>query len=138
VPLQEENVAVVEEDVNVDVEKEDNGEKETDIVFDLPVDPEEDYKATSLKICSLARPHMRAFHYSWWSFFIAFFIWFSIAPLLPEVRKTLELTKNQIWITNIVAVSGDIFMRFVFGAVTDKYGARIPMGMVLMAAVRYY
>ena len=102
--------------------------------FDIDVDTGQDNKATELKICSFKRPHMRAFHYSWWSFFVAFFIWFSIAPLLPEVRKTLHLTDQDIWSTNIVAVSGDIVLRFVFGAVCDKYGARIPMAAVLIAA----
>jgi len=104
------------------------------IEFDLKVDEDQDYRATELKICSFKRPHMRAFHYSWWSFFIAFFVWFSIAPLLPAVGRSLKLDKQQIWTTNIVAVAGDIFMRFVFGAITDKYGARVPMGAVLMAA----
>jgi len=100
--------------------------------FDLPVNSSN--KATELKILSFKRPHMRAFHYSWWSFFIAFFIWFSIAPLLPEVKNTLKLSKKDIWTTNIVAVTGDIFCRFLLGAVTDKLGARIPMGFVLIAA----
>lgn len=100
--------------------------------FALPVNSTN--KATELKILSFARPHMRAFHYSWWSFFIAFFIWFSIAPLLPAVKDTLQLSKKDIWTTNIVAVSGDIFCRFLFGAITDKFGARLPMGFVLLAA----
>jgi NNP family nitrate/nitrite transporter-like MFS transporter len=77
---------------------------------------------------------MRAFHYSWWSFFIAFFIWFSVAPLLPEVKKSLDLSTEDVWTTNIVAVAGDIVMRFIFGAVCDQYGARLPMGFVLLAA----
>lgn len=102
--------------------------------FHLAVDTDQGNKATELKICSFKRPHMRAFHYSWWCFFIAFFIWFSIAPLLPEVQETLKLSKQDIWTTNIVAVTGDIFMRFVFGAVCDKFGARLPMGFVLIAA----
>lgn len=102
--------------------------------FALAVDPDQQYKAKELKICSFARPHMRAFHYSWWSFFIAFFIWFSIAPLLPEVRNTLNLSKKEVWLSNIIAVSGDIIMRFVFGSLTDMMGARILMGGVLMFA----
>ena len=102
--------------------------------FDLPVDPEQDYRATRLKLCSFQRPHMRAFHYSWWSFFIAFFIWFSIAPLLPEVRETLGLSKKQVWMTNITAVLADIGFRFLFGSLCDKFGARILMAMVLMMA----
>ena len=30
--------------------------------FALEVDPQQQYKAKELKICSFARPHMRAFH----------------------------------------------------------------------------
>mmetsp|Transcript_10214 Transcript_10214/g.24816 ORF Transcript_10214/g.24816 Transcript_10214/m.24816 type:complete len:505 (-) Transcript_10214:349-1863(-) len=102
--------------------------------FALEVDPQQQYKAKELKLCSFARPHMRAFHYSWWSFFIAFFIWFSAAPLLPEIKRTLSLSTRQIWLSNILAVSGDVVMRFVFGSLTDRFGSRILMGGVLMAA----
>ena len=44
------------------------------------------------------------------------------------------MTNQEIWLSNIIAVSGDIVMRFVFGSLTDKMGARILMGGVLMAA----
>ena len=121
------------------------------------MDGEQDDKACELKLCGFARPHMRyvrattkstawlshnlilatttrAFHFAWWSFFIAFFIWFAIAPLLPQIKVDLNLSTKDIWTTNICAVSFDICMRFVFGAVCDKYGARIPMGVVLMLA----
>uniref|UniRef100_A0A6U5LT52 Nitrate/nitrite transporter n=2 Tax=Corethron hystrix TaxID=216773 RepID=A0A6U5LT52_9STRA len=77
---------------------------------------------------------MRAFHFSWWGFFIAFFIWFAIAPLLPLIKDSLDLQPSDIWTSNICAVLFDICMRFVFGAVCDKFGARIPMGCVLMFA----
>ena len=77
---------------------------------------------------------MRAFHCSWVSFFCAFFIWFALAPLMSEVAKTLDLSKQQIWTSNIIAVSGTIFLRFLLGPVCDKYGARISMGGMLMFA----
>jgi NNP family nitrate/nitrite transporter-like MFS transporter len=67
-------------------------------------------------------------------FFTAFFIWFAIAPLLPEVKDTLGLTKQQVWTSNICSVAGTIFMRFINGPLCDKYGARILMGVLLMAA----
>jgi len=102
--------------------------------YALRVDPDQDDKATELRVCSFARPHMRAFHFAWWSFFIAFFIWFAIAPLLPVIKKDLKLSTQDIWTTNICAVAFDICMRFVLGAVCDKYGARVPMGIVLMLA----
>lgn len=125
-------VPVKTEDAEMAMEGEEEDPRIHD--YDLPVDPDQGYRATQLKICSFKRPHMRAFHYSWWSFFIAFFIWFSIAPLLPEVRETLGLTKQQIWITNISAVLADIGFRFLFGSLCDKFGARILMGLVLMMA----
>mmetsp|Transcript_15223 Transcript_15223/g.33204 ORF Transcript_15223/g.33204 Transcript_15223/m.33204 type:complete len:338 (-) Transcript_15223:385-1398(-) len=102
--------------------------------YALAVDENQDDKAKEIKLCSFARPHMRAFHFAWWGFFIAFFIWFAIAPLLPLIKVDLGLTPQDIWTTNICAVAFDICMRFVFGAVCDKYGARVPMGCVLMLA----
>lgn len=44
------------------------------------------------------------------------------------------MSSQDIWTTNICAVAFDICMRFVFGALCDKYGARVPMGCVLMLA----
>ena len=98
--------------------------------YALEVDPEQDDRATQIKLCSFARPHMRAFHYSWWGFFIAFFIWFAIAPLLTEVKETLGLSKQQVWTSSIAGVGGTIFMRFLLGPMCDKYGPRIPFAMV--------
>jgi len=102
--------------------------------YDLKVDPDQDDKASEIKLCSFARPHMRAFHCSWCCFFIAFFIWFSIAPLLPEVKITLDLEKADLWTSNICGVAGTIFLRFVNGPLCDKIGARLLMGCVLMLA----
>lgn len=100
----------------------------------IDVDPDQDDKAKTIKLCSFARPHMRAFHMSWWGFFIAFFIWFAIAPLLSEIKEDLGLTKQEIWTSSIVGVAGTIFMRFILGPACDKFGARIPMAVVLCFA----
>jgi MFS transporter, NNP family, nitrate/nitrite transporter len=95
------------------------------------VDPDQEDRSTEIKLCSFKRPHMRAFHVNWFGFFMAFFIWFAIAPLLTEIKKTLDLTKKQVWTSSIVSVSGTIFMRFLLGPLIDKYGARIPFAAVL-------
>merc|ERR1719446_1772805 len=71
---------------------------------------------------------------SWWGFFIAFFIWFAIAPLLTEIKQDLNLTKQQVWTSSIAGVGGTIFMRFILGPACDKWGARIPMAAVLCCA----
>jgi len=100
----------------------------------IDVDPDQDDKATTIKLCSIARPHMRAFHMSWWGFFVAFFIWFAIAPLLTEIKEEFDFTKQQIWTSSIVGVGGTILMRFILGPACDKFGARIPMAVVLCFA----
>jgi NNP family nitrate/nitrite transporter-like MFS transporter len=69
-----------------------------------------------------------------WSFFIAFFIWFSIAPLLPEIKETLDLDHKEIWTSNIVGVAGTVVMRFILGPACDKYGARVLFTAVLCFA----
>lgn len=74
---------------------------------------------------------MRSFHINWFGFFMAFFIWFSLSPLLPEVRKSLKISKADTWTSSIVSVSGTIMMRFILGPLIDKYGARIPFVAVL-------
>jgi len=102
--------------------------------YQIEVDPAQDDKATEIKLCSFARPHMRAFHFAWWSYHVAFLMWFSISPLLIEVQKTLEITKEQIWTSSITAVSGTILMRFLLGPFCDKYGPRIPMGVILFVS----
>jgi len=102
--------------------------------YDLPVDPKQGDRATALKLWSFKRPHMRAFHCSWFGFFLAFFMWFAIAPLLPEVKATLGLTTQDIWSSNIASVAGTVAMRFVNGPMCDKFGARLTMGVILMAS----
>lgn len=102
--------------------------------YDIRVDPEQDDRASEIKLCSFSRPHMRAFHCSWICFHLAFFIWFAIAPLLKKVQASLEIEKSDIWTSNICSVAGTSIMRFILGPLCDKYGARVLMGTVLMAA----
>ena len=97
----------------------------------INVDPDQDDKATEIKLCSFARPHMRAFHCAWVAFFIAFCIWFAISPLLGEVQTSLKLTKEEIWTSSIIAVGGTIFIRFLYVPVCDKFGARILFSLTL-------
>ena len=53
-------------------------------------------KATKIDLFSLATPQMRTFHMTWFAFFLCFFGWFGIAPLMALVREDLMLTKAQI------------------------------------------
>ncbi|GKY96210.1 hypothetical protein MPSEU_000580900 [Mayamaea pseudoterrestris] len=102
--------------------------------YALAIDPDQNDKAVAFKVCSSTRPHMRVFHCAWWSHFNSFFLWFSITPLLVEIRDSLNLTKEQVWTSSILGVSGSTIMRFMLGPLSDKYGARTLMSLILISA----
>ena len=64
----------------------------------------ESNKATKIELFSLATPQMRTFHMTWFAFFLCFFAWFGIAPLMAVIRDELGLTKAQIGNTIIASV----------------------------------
>jgi len=100
--------------------------------FKLPVDANN--KATKLNILSIARPHMRAFHFAWFSFFLAFFGWFAVAPLQKQIRDNNEwLQGKRFKYQNIISVAGTIFMRLLIGPFCDTYGPRLAQTILLGA-----
>ena len=82
-------------------------------------------KATRINLFSLRTPQMRAFHMSWFAFFLCFFAWFGIAPLMAVVRDELSLTKAQIGNTIIASVAITIFARLFIGWLCDRIGPRL-------------
>ncbi len=89
-------------------------------------------KATRIDLFSLRTPQMRAFHMSWFAFFLCFFAWFGIAPLMPVVKEELELTKGQIRWLIIASVSITIVARLVIGWLCDRLGPRKSYTIVLL------
>jgi NNP family nitrate/nitrite transporter-like MFS transporter len=89
-------------------------------------------KSVEIPILTFQRPHMRAFHFAWISFFTAFFTWFAIAPLLKEIKATLGLDHDQIWLSNVMNSSAAIACRLFVGPLCDAYGARWVMASVLI------
>ena len=90
------------------------------------------HKATRIDLFSLATPQMRAFHLAWLAFFVCFFAWFAIAPLMPVIRGEFHLTVPQIANINIAAVSVTIFVRLLIGPLCDRFGPRITYTALLV------
>lgn len=61
---------------------------------------------------------------TWLAFFLCFFGWFGIAPLMPVIRQELHLTKDQIGNLTIASVSITILVRLVIGWLCDRVGPR--------------
>ncbi|KAL3891993.1 hypothetical protein ACJMK2_004233 [Sinanodonta woodiana] len=89
-------------------------------------------KAKSIRFFSITRPHMRAFHTSWFTFFVAFTSWFSIQPLIPTIAKELSLSKIEIARSGIASVSVTIIARVFIGPLCDRYGPRRTMSAIMI------
>ncbi len=83
-------------------------------------------KATVLwgNFFKLSMPQIRAFHMSWFAFFLCFFAWFGIAPLIHVVRDELKLTPAQIGWSMIASVAMTVIARLAIGQVCDRVGPR--------------
>jgi NNP family nitrate/nitrite transporter-like MFS transporter len=77
-----------------------------------------------LSIFSFRGIQMRTFHITWMTFFVCFFGWFGLAPLMPTIKETLHLTKPQIGNIIIASVSGTIIARLLIGRLCDTWGPR--------------
>jgi NNP family nitrate/nitrite transporter-like MFS transporter len=91
-----------------------------------------DGKATRIDLLNLATPNMRAFHMSWIAFFLCFFSWFGIAPLMSVVRAEFALTKDQIGWCIIGSVAVTIFARLLVGWLCDRVGPRLTYTWLLL------
>jgi MFS transporter, NNP family, nitrate/nitrite transporter len=89
-------------------------------------------KATQIKLLEFKSPAMRAFHITWMTFFLCFFGWFGIAPLMPVVRQDLGLTQGQIGNIIIASVAITIFARLFIGWLCDKIGPRLSYSLLLV------
>ena len=77
-----------------------------------------------LRIFSLKGVQMQTFHITWLMFFVCFFGWFGLAPLMPVIRKDLGLTKAQVGNIMIASVASTVIARLVIGRLCDTWGPR--------------
>ncbi len=97
---------------------------------------EADGKAARIRLLNSSTPQMRAFHMSWIAFFLCFFAWFGIAPLMAVVREELRLTKNQVGWCIIGSVGATIFARLLVGWLCDRIGPRLTYtGLLILGSV---
>jgi NNP family nitrate/nitrite transporter-like MFS transporter len=79
---------------------------------------------SKLNIFSAKGIQMKTFHITWMMFFVCFFGWFGLAPLMPTIRAELHLTKGQVGNTIIASVAATIIARLIIGRLCDTWGPR--------------
>jgi NNP family nitrate/nitrite transporter-like MFS transporter len=89
-------------------------------------------KATRGRLLDFRSAPMRAFHLSWFAFFLCFVAWFGIAPLMAVVREDLKLTKAQIGNTVIASVAITVLARLLAGWLCDRFGPRRTYAALLV------
>ena len=82
------------------------------------------HKATSIRLADFTSAPMRAFHMAWLAFFLCFFSWFGVAPLMPVIRQELHLTKAQTGNSIIASVALAVLGRLLMGWLCDRIGPR--------------
>lgn len=93
---------------------------------------EADGKATRIDLLNFSAPPMRAFHMSWIAFFLCFFAWFGVAPLMAVVRGELQLTKDQVGWCIIGSVAVTALARLLVGWLCDRIGPRLTYAWLLV------
>src|SRR5688500_3316372 len=93
-------------------------------------------KATKIRLFEFKTPAMRAFHVTWVAFFLCFFGWFGVAPLMPVIREELHLSKAQIGNILIASVAVTVIARLLVGWLVDRYGPRrVYTGLLVLGAL---
>jgi NNP family nitrate/nitrite transporter-like MFS transporter len=93
-------------------------------------------RATRIRLFDFKSPQMRAFHMSWFAFFLCFSAWFGIAPMMKIVRDEMSLTKDQIGWCIIGSVAITIIARLFIGWLCDRIGPRLAYsGLLLIGSI---
>ncbi len=89
-------------------------------------------KATRIRLADFSSVPMRTFHMTWFAFFLCFFGWFGMAPLMPVIRSEFHLTKAQIGNLTIASVAITVLVRLLIGWLCDRIGPRRAYTWLLM------
>lgn len=93
-------------------------------------------KATRLRLFDFKTPAMRAFHVTWSAFFLCFFAWFGVAPLMPIIRAEFQLDKAQVGNILIASVAATVIARLAVGWLCDRFGPRrVYAGLLLVGSL---
>lgn len=82
------------------------------------------HQADRIVLSDFHTPPMRAFNCTWIAFFLCFFAWFGLAPLMPIIREEMDLKPWQMGNLIVASVSATILARLVIGPLCDRYGPR--------------
>jgi NNP family nitrate/nitrite transporter-like MFS transporter len=84
-----------------------------------------------LDLLAFGRAEIAALHKTWIAFFITFYVWFNMAPLVTTIMKDTGLTLDQLKVLAICNVALTVPMRVVVGMLCDRIGPRKTFCIVM-------
>lgn len=86
-----------------------------------------------MDLFAFGRGDVMALHKTWIAFFITFYVWFNMAPLVSTIMKDTGLTLDQLKVLAICNVALTVPMRVVVGMLCDRIGPRKTFCIVMWA-----
>ena len=84
----------------------------------------------------LKRPDIAALHKTWFAFFLTFFVWFNMAPLVSTIAEQTGLSIQQLKLLAICNVALTMPGRVIVGMLSDRFGPRKTFtGVMLVMAI---
>lgn len=84
-------------------------------------------------LLDLKRLDIRALHKTWFAFFLTFFVWFNMAPLVTTIVQETGFTMQQLKLLAICNVALTVPGRVVIGMLSDKFGPRRTFSVVMVS-----
>lgn len=82
-------------------------------------------------LLEIGRAEIAALHKTWIAFFITFYVWFNMAPLVSTIIKDTGLTLDQLKVLAICNVALTVPTRVVIGMLCDRIGPRKTFCIVM-------
>ncbi|KAI9658878.1 MAG: hypothetical protein M1829_006619 [Trizodia sp. TS-e1964] len=90
-------------------------------------------KARAIPALNPLNVHGRVFTLSWLGFFLAFWAWYGVTPLLTlTISKDIGLSSDDIANSNIIGLVATLLVRVVSGPACDKFGPRKTFATLLL------
>lgn len=84
-------------------------------------------------LLAFGRAEIAALHKTWIAFFITFYVWFNMAPLVSTIMKETGLTLDQLKVLAICNVALTVPTRVIVGMMCDRIGPRKTFCIVMWA-----
>ncbi len=105
----------------------------------------------SINLFDFKSERIRTLHFTWFAFFISFYIWFNLAPLMNSIRELLmtllppevlaqsaeeqkKFVTQQLKVLMILNIALTIPARIAVGMLVDKFGPRIMYTFLLFVS----